>query len=194
MSGDETDDRPNALLTKKDREWLRADEPLYTGKSAKQQRYRRRRSIRERMVASLEDFSLLFGELEEPERAKIIDDLDMQTPSDADLGAVAPSHVVHAVAFLFLLHEDTGQFEQSVYRALSAATQQRTGPQYRKISVDIDLEEWSRKDFRTLQRKVEKRDLHRLTKAEQDLLIASFDIDVLAAGLERLSEDEFGYD
>lgn len=62
--------RKNAMLTTEDRRWLRG-EKRYEGEHAKQQRYQRRRDIRERVYNSLLDFSVLFEHLEEAEREKL---------------------------------------------------------------------------------------------------------------------------
>lgn len=62
--------RKNAMLTTEDRRWL-TGEKIYEGEHAKQQRYQRRRDIRERIYNSLLDFSILFEHLEEDERQKL---------------------------------------------------------------------------------------------------------------------------
>lgn len=62
--------RKNAMLTTEDRRWL-TGEKVYEGEHAKQQRYQRRRDIRERVYNSMLDFTILFAHLEERERAKL---------------------------------------------------------------------------------------------------------------------------
>lgn len=62
--------RKNAMLTTEDRRWL-TGEKVYEGEHAKQQRYQRRKDIRERVYSSMLDFSILFAHLEERERAKL---------------------------------------------------------------------------------------------------------------------------
>lgn len=62
--------RKNAMLTTEDRRWL-TGEKVYEGEHAKQQRYQRRRDIRERVYNTMLDFSILFTHLEERERAKL---------------------------------------------------------------------------------------------------------------------------
>lgn len=64
------DEEINAMLTKDDRSFLRG-EKTYSGEHAKQQRYQRRRSIRDRVHQSVIDFSLLMDHLPEEEREKI---------------------------------------------------------------------------------------------------------------------------
>ncbi|EMA39828.1 hypothetical protein [Halobiforma nitratireducens] len=62
--------RKNAMLTTEDRRWL-TGEKRYDGEHATQQRYQRRRDIRERVYNSLLDFSVLFEHLEDDEREKL---------------------------------------------------------------------------------------------------------------------------
>ncbi|RQG93233.1 hypothetical protein EA462_03295 [Natrarchaeobius halalkaliphilus] len=62
--------RKNAMLTTEDRRWL-TGEKSYEGEHAKQQRYQRRRDIRERVYNSLLDFTILFEYLEADEREKL---------------------------------------------------------------------------------------------------------------------------
>jgi hypothetical protein len=62
--------RKNAMLTTEDRRWL-TGEKAYQGEHAKQQRYQRRRDIRERVYNSILDFTLLFQHLEDAEREKL---------------------------------------------------------------------------------------------------------------------------
>jgi len=62
--------RRNAMLTTEDRRWLTGGK-RYEGEHAKQQRYQRRRDIRERVYNSLLDFSVLFEYLETDEREKL---------------------------------------------------------------------------------------------------------------------------
>lgn len=62
--------RKNTMLTTEDRRWL-TGEKTYEGEHAKQQRYQRRRDIRERVYNSLLDFTILFQQLEETEREKL---------------------------------------------------------------------------------------------------------------------------
>ncbi len=62
--------RKNAMLTSEDRRWL-TGEKAYEGEHAKQQRYQRRRDIRERVYNSLLDFPILFEHLEADERRKL---------------------------------------------------------------------------------------------------------------------------
>lgn len=60
------------FLTEADREFLRGERE-YTGENAKQMRYQRRQSIRERTRGAFRDFALLHDELDKTERNKIFD-------------------------------------------------------------------------------------------------------------------------
>lgn len=67
--------RKNAMLTTEDRRWL-TGKKTYDGQHAKQQRYQRRKDIRERVYNSMLDFSILFEELEEDEWREILGEVD----------------------------------------------------------------------------------------------------------------------
>lgn len=60
------------MLTTEDRRWL-TGEKSYEGEHAKQQRYQRRRDIRQRVHNSILDFSILFEHLEDAEREKLFE-------------------------------------------------------------------------------------------------------------------------
>ncbi|XVH33370.1 hypothetical protein ACNS7O_15335 (plasmid) [Haloferacaceae archaeon DSL9] len=64
--------RKNAMLTSEDRRWL-TGEKTYEGKHAKQQRYQRRRDIRDRVYNSILDFTILLEHLDEAERKEIFE-------------------------------------------------------------------------------------------------------------------------
>ena len=76
--------RKNAMLTTEDRRWL-TGEKRYEGEHAKQQRYQRRRDIRDRVYNSILDFSILFEHLEAEERERLFGTPGgTQTPVDDD--------------------------------------------------------------------------------------------------------------
>lgn len=92
--------RRNAMLTTEDRRWL-SGEKRYEGEHAKQQRYQRRRDVRERIDTAVRDFSVLFEHLEPSERRKLFD------PEHADGGGVPnDSELTRGVrdGLAFLLH------------------------------------------------------------------------------------------
>jgi len=80
--------RKNAMLTTEDRRWL-TGEKSYEGKHAKQQRYQRRRDIRDRVYNAMLDFSILFEELDEDQRLEIFGEVSPDgqrwTESDEEL-------------------------------------------------------------------------------------------------------------
>lgn len=65
-----TDDRKDAMLTSLQRDFL-TGEHEYTGEHAKQERYQRRKAIRERIYHTLLDFTLLLDHLDASEREKV---------------------------------------------------------------------------------------------------------------------------
>ncbi|MFB6251832.1 MAG: hypothetical protein ABEI27_09155 [Halobellus sp.] len=66
--------RKNAMLTTEDRRWL-TGEKVYDGQHAKQQRYQRRRDIRERVYNSMLDFSILLDDLDDDEWVEIFGEI-----------------------------------------------------------------------------------------------------------------------
>lgn len=64
--------RKNAMLTTEDRRWLTGDKE-YEGEHAKQQRYQRRKDIRERVWNSVLDFTILFEHLDNDQCEDIFD-------------------------------------------------------------------------------------------------------------------------
>lgn len=91
--------RRNAMLTTEDRRWL-TGEKRYEGEHAKQQRYQRRRDVRERVATSVRDFSILLDHLEPAERRKVFD------PAHADGGVPDDPELTRGVrdGLAFLLH------------------------------------------------------------------------------------------
>lgn len=196
----ESDGRGRGILTQEDREFLRGERE-HISQGAK---YNTRRRIRQRVEDGILDLDLLLRELEESERAKIMDELSFDPPDDDpedlsedqsedEAGHITaritagggPAPLRHALGFLFLLHEDAQQFEMSLISALSFASRQRKGTLYHKVSVDIDLTEWSRRDIQAMKKKVEEGDTDALSREEQDFLIDRLDNDTLAAVFER---------
>lgn len=80
--------RKNAMLTTEDRRWL-TGEKEYRGEHAKQQRYQRRRDIRERVHNSILDFSILFEHFEDAERRKLFrtDEGEQRVGADDEFAA-----------------------------------------------------------------------------------------------------------
>jgi hypothetical protein len=132
------DDRPRAMLTPADRQFLLGEKEYEHRQTA----FDRRKAIRDRVVASLSDFSLLFGYLSKHEREKIADEISMPDWADApdhSVMAGPPDSVVHTLAFLCLLHEDTEAFQQTVGQGAAGAIQKERGGRW-DVDVDIDPE------------------------------------------------------
>lgn len=71
------------MLTTEDRRWL-TGEKSYEGEHAKQQRYQRRRDIRDRVYNTILDFGILLEHLEESEREKLFDQIDGRAVGSED--------------------------------------------------------------------------------------------------------------
>jgi hypothetical protein len=91
--------RKNAMLTTEDRRWL-TNEKTYEGEHAKQQRYQRRRDIRERVYNSILDFTILFQQLEEDEREKLFGHIAGDGPHQVDDPDAFEAGIADALAFL----------------------------------------------------------------------------------------------
>lgn len=64
-------DKSTGILTPTDRDFLSSNEPYYTGKNDRQQRYERKKGIRGRIVSSILDFSEIRPLLEDDQRERI---------------------------------------------------------------------------------------------------------------------------
>lgn len=91
--------RKNAMLTTEDRRWL-TNEKTYEGEHAKQQRYQRRRDIRERIYNSILDFTILFQHLEETEREKLFGHIAGDGSCQIDDPDAFEEGICDALAFL----------------------------------------------------------------------------------------------
>lgn len=65
-------DRPNAMLTKAQREFVTGKKE-YSGEHAKQQRYQMRTAVRQRVRDTLLDFQLLFEHMDDRERERVFE-------------------------------------------------------------------------------------------------------------------------
>jgi hypothetical protein len=92
--------RKNAMLTTEDRRWL-TGEKTYEGEHAKQQRYQRRRDIRERVSNAILDFSILFTHLEDREYEKLFASVSAGgVPRETDADDSFIDGICDALAFL----------------------------------------------------------------------------------------------
>jgi hypothetical protein len=177
-------ERPTAMLTQKDREWLTSDGEMYSGDHAKQQRYQRRKSIRDRVVASLLDFILLFERLNDDEREKIHkelrDEIGIRHPEDSLIGGSipAPRGITETIGFLYMFHEDVSDFERTVAEAIKktheAQEDWESAPArrvtHRQVEIDIDVEE-VHINSATIRDKIEAGETDALNDAERQWLI-----------------------
>lgn len=171
------------FLTPADREFLRGEKE-FSGDNAKQMRYQRRRSIRDRTRDAFRDFSLLFETLDDDELETIAEQSEMRGGGRAMGGPRPPDpSVTDTLAFIYLLHEGQEQFEMSLHRALGDVLRQADQSLFWKI--DLDFEQWSGEDIRVLKGKVEEGDIDALSRAEQDFLLERVPVDVLAAALDK---------
>jgi hypothetical protein len=136
------DDRPRAMLNPADRQFLLGEKEYKHRQTASD----RRKAIRDRVVGSLSDFSLLFGYLSKHEREKIADEIGMNKWADApDHSSMvgAPRGIIYAIAFLYRLHRDvfdaenaTKKFEETASLGVAAALGKELGEQW---SADIEI-------------------------------------------------------
>lgn len=94
----------NGFLTGADRDFLNGEKE-YTGKHAKQNRYKRREGIAKRTRAAFADFALLYDQLDESERNRIFgvdqpDNMGVPIPTRGLYG-----DIINTVAFLYLALE-----------------------------------------------------------------------------------------
>lgn len=134
--------RKNAMLTTEDRRWL-AGEKAYEGEHAKQQRYQRRRDIRERVYNTLLDFSILFEHLEADERRKLFGEPGArQEPLTEDRELVAG--VRDAIAFLLYSTGvaramDDGADRETIAEQLLTDALYQVGQEDGLLVRDVDL-------------------------------------------------------
>lgn len=174
------------FLTPADREFLRGEKD-FTGKNAKQMRYQRRSSIRERTRDAFHDFSLLFKKLDESEREKVAEQVELRGEKRVMGGPRPPSvAVTDAIAFFYFLHEGQKQFEMSLHRALrDALRQENPSSIHQHVDVDLNLRQWSREDIQVLKERIEDGGTDALNRAEQDFLLELVPVDVLAVALDE---------
>jgi hypothetical protein len=139
--------RKNAMLTTEDRRWL-TGEKTYDGQHAKQQRYQRRKDIRERVYNSMLDFSILFEELEEDEWREILGEVDDAGRQWRDANDDLQAGVRDGLAFLLrsvdigaLMREDGSTGGTIPERMVTTAVRRaghRDGMLVESVSVDIE--------------------------------------------------------
>ena len=133
------------MLTTEDRRWL-TGEKSYDGQHAKQQRYQRRRDIRERVYNSILDFTILFDQLDEDEHEQIFgavsDDGRQWANDDADLR----EGVRDGLAFLFytvgvtamMRERSSPQVPQWLIESAVQQAGRREGYLVEDVDIDVD--------------------------------------------------------
>lgn len=139
--------RKNAMLTTEDRRWLNGEKE-YDGQHAKQQRYQRRRDIRERVYSSMLDFSILVDKLDDDEWrdivGEVVDEGKQWQNADEDLQA----GVRDGLAFLLrtvgvaALMRNGQESQDTVPERLFTAALRRAGHRDGLLveSVSLDIE------------------------------------------------------
>jgi len=139
--------RKNAMLTTEDRRWL-TGEKTYEGQHAKQQRYQRRRDIRERVYNSMLDFTLLFEELDAEEHRKVFGEVSPDGRQWTNEDAELRDGIRDGLAFLFytvgiaaMMRNDEGR-AQSVPEWMVESGIRRAGQRegFLVERVDLDIE------------------------------------------------------
>ncbi|MDL5363137.1 hypothetical protein [Halalkalicoccus sp. NIPERK01] len=135
------------MLTTEDRRWL-TGEKVYDGQHAKQQRYQRRKDIRERIYNSMLDFSILLEELDEDERREIFgevtDDGQQWRNGDEDLQAGVRdglAFLLRTIGIVSLMREATSTDSMIPVRMFTTAlcrAGHHDGLLVESVSLDID--------------------------------------------------------
>lgn len=139
--------RKNAMLTTEDRRWL-TGEKVYDGQHAKQQRYQRRRDIRERVYNSMLDFSILLDELDDDEWREIFGEITNEGQQWQNADENLQDGVCDGLAFLLrtidiaTLMRDTQPSQGTVSKQLFTAALRRAGHRDGLLvdSVSLDIE------------------------------------------------------
>jgi len=139
--------RKNAMLTTEDRRWL-TGEKVYDGQHAKQQRYQRRRDIRERVYNSMLDFSILLDELDDDEWREIVGEVTDGGQQWQNVDDDLQAGVRDGLAFLLrtvgiaTLMRDSQSSQGTVPERLFTAALRRAGHRDGLLveSVSLDIE------------------------------------------------------
>ena len=135
------------MLTTEDRRWLR-EEKVYDGQHAKQQRYQRRRDIRERVYNSMLDFSILLEELNDDEWREIFGDITdggrQWQNADEDLQAGVRdglAFLLRTVGVATLMRDEQasqGTVPERLFTAALRRAGHRDGVLVESVSLDIE--------------------------------------------------------
>lgn len=139
--------RKNAMLTTEDRRWL-TGEKVYDGQHAKQQRYQRRRDIRERVYNSILDFSILLDELDDDEWREIVGEVTdggkQWQNADEDLQAGVRdglAFLLRTIGIATLMRDDQasqGTVPERLFTTALRRAGHRDGLLVESVSLDIE--------------------------------------------------------
>jgi len=135
------------MLTTEDRRWL-TGEKVYDGQHAKQQRYQRRRDIRERVYNSMLDFSILLEELDDEEWREVFGDITDEgrqwQNADEDLQAGVRdglAFLLRTVGITTLMRDgqaSQGTVPERLFTAALRRAGHRDGLLVESVSLDIE--------------------------------------------------------
>lgn len=116
------------FLTETDRKYLRGEKE-YTGENAKQMRYQRRQSIRDRTANAFRDFALLYHDLPPEERRKVLATIRESEGHEWGIAREGGDWLLTvAVQFIYLLlDDDKTDFANIVERAAYMAEMDLSG-------------------------------------------------------------------
>lgn len=131
--------RPSGVLTPTDRDFLKSEDSYYQGDNARQSRYQRRRDIRQRIVASLLDFTEINTYLDQDERRKIFSEPEKNGADDyAEFGLALQS----LLGWVYIgLREEGEDFSTVLDRAITRAEKDyQAADPGRFVDVEVDLD------------------------------------------------------
>lgn len=161
-----SDDRPAALLTQAQREYLRGEKDY---RPAAERGVRSR--IRERARGALFDLQLLFESLDEEDLRKVF-----QPPEGGDSGDVATA-IENTLGLLYLGSLElegapfAADFEQMLEIGMGRAERQRPGDHHRWPDVDISWQDPTNVDFDAMKEKIAKEHFTELSEMEAKAFI-----------------------
>jgi hypothetical protein len=175
---------PDGMLAAVDRRYLRGEEEY----NSRQGVHDRRKAIRSRIVNTILDFGLVFENLSATDRQTVVNEVMDETPDHSLMGGSvsAPSGVIAMLAFLYELHDDVSQFEQTIERGLGVALVHEQDASVVSVEANIDIKRVEDVNPDVVMEKVDEERFADLTPAEHQWIVR-----VLAAN-GNLSIEDFG--
>lgn len=128
--------RPSGILTEADREFLRAGGEYYTGENARQNRYQRRRDIRERITQSILDFQDIASLVDENLRKQVFSEPEKTGATSKDEFRAAVNSLIY---WLYLGHKDQDKlFLEVIKDPIKRAERDYHAKQYGEL-VDVEV-------------------------------------------------------